>query len=184
MTGLMESHCIPFRVIPHTTKLFATFLEDFSRVSSYYAHAPTSAGIEAAAREVPAAAAMRRSVVEILREQNRRFAPGNKLDSATTKNLDRLASGAVAIVTGQQGGLFSGPVFSLYKALSTIRCAEQTTARGIDAVPIFWLATEDHDLAEVNHTFWNTRNGLARYELPAKGEDTGRHVGEGVLGDR
>ncbi|HEY4710294.1 MAG TPA: bacillithiol biosynthesis cysteine-adding enzyme BshC [Candidatus Acidoferrales bacterium] len=183
MTGLMESHCIPFREIPHTTKLFATFLEDFSRVSSYYAHPPTSGGIEAAAREVPADAVLRRSVVEILREQNCRFAPGNKLDSATSKNLDRLASGAVAIVTGQQVGLFSGPVFSLYKALSTIRCAEQTTGRGIDAVPIFWLATEDHDLAEVNHTFWNTRNGLARYELPAKAEDTGRHVGEVALGD-
>ncbi|HXO43855.1 MAG TPA: bacillithiol biosynthesis cysteine-adding enzyme BshC [Candidatus Cybelea sp.] len=184
MTGLMESHCIPFREIPHTTRLFSTFLEDFPRVSSYYAHPPTSAGIDAAAREVPADAAMRRSVVEILREQNCRFAPGNKLDSATAKNLDRLAAGAVAIVTGQQVGLFSGPVFSFYKALSTIRCAEQTTGRGIDAVPIFWLATEDHDLAEVNHSFWNTRNGLVRYELPAKTEDTGRHVGEVVLGDR
>ena len=38
----------------------------------------------------------------------------------------------------------------------------------------FWLATEDHDLAEVNHAFWNTRNGLARYELPAIENDAGR----------
>lgn len=184
MAALMESHCIPFREIPHTTKLFATFLEDFARVSSYYVHPPTSAGIDAAAREVPLDAPARRSVVALLREQNCGFAPGNKLDSATAMNLDRLASGAVAIVTGQQVGLFSGPVFSFYKALSTIRCAEQTTGRGIDAVPIFWLATEDHDLAEVSHSSWNTRNGLARYELPAKDEDLGRHVGEIVLGDR
>lgn len=183
MTALMESHCIPFREIPHTTKLFATFLEDFTHLSSFYAHPPTSGGIDAAAHEVPLDAAMRRSVVEILREQNCRFAPGSKLDSATAMNLDRLASGAIAIVTGQQVGLFSGPVFSFYKALSTIRCAEQTTGRGVDAVAIFWLATEDHDLAEVNHSFWNTRNGLARYELPAKVQDTGRHVGEVVLGD-
>jgi bacillithiol synthase len=183
MTAWMESHCIPFREIPHTTKLFTTFLEDFTRLSSYYGHPPTSAGIAQAASEVPLDAQMRQSVVEILREQNSRFAPGNKLDGATAKNLDRLASGAVAIVTGQQVGLFSGPAFSFYKALSTIRCAEQTTGRGIDAVPIFWLATEDHDLAEVNHSFWNTRDGLARYELPAKDQDAGRHVGEVVLGD-
>ena len=112
---------------------------------------------------------VRRGVVEILREQNRRFAPGNQIDSATARNLDRLAAGAVAIVTGQQVGLFSGPAFSFYKALSAVRCAEEATARGTDAVPIFWLATEDHDLAEVNHCFWNTRNGLARYELPREG---------------
>jgi bacillithiol synthase len=179
----MESHCIPFREIPHTTKLFSSFLEDFSRVSSFYAHPPTAAGIDAAAREVRLDAATRRSVVEILREQNCRFAPGNQLDSATARNLERLAAGAVAIVTGQQVGLFSGPAYTFYKALSAVRCAVETTSRGTNAVPIFWLATEDHDLAEVNHSFWNTRNGLARYELPARPEDAGRHVGEVVLGD-
>jgi bacillithiol synthase len=183
MTASMESQCIPFREIPHTTNLFASFLEDFARVSSFYAHPPTAAGIDAAAREVRLDSAVRRSVAEILREQNCRFAPENKLDPATACNLDRLAAGAVAIVTGQQVGLFSGPAFTFYKALSAVRCADDTTRRGADAVPIFWLATEDHDLAEVNHSFWNTRNGLARYELPAKGADAGRHVGEVVLGD-
>jgi len=179
----MESHCIPFREIPHTTKLFSAFLEDFSSVSSYYSHPPTAAGIDAAAREVRLDVAMRRSVVEVLREQNKCFASGGNLDSATAGNLDRLAAEAVAIVTGQQVGLFSGPAYTFYKALSIVRCAEETTRRGIDAVPIFWLATEDHDLAEVNHSFWNTRNGLARYELSAKDAHAGRHVGEVVLGD-
>jgi bacillithiol synthase len=179
----MESHCIPFREIPHTTKLFSAFLEDFSRVQSFYAHPPSPAGIDAAAREVKLDAATRKSVVEILREQNCRFAPANQLDAATARNLDRLAAGAVAIVTGQQVGLFSGPAYTFYKALSAVRCAEETTRRGIDAVPIFWLATEDHDIAEINHTFWNTRDGLARYELPAKPENTGSHVGEVLLGE-
>jgi bacillithiol biosynthesis cysteine-adding enzyme BshC len=183
MTASMESHCIPFREIPHTAKLFSSFLEDFSRVSSYYAHPPTAAGIDAAAHEVCLDSATRRSVVEILREQNQRFAAGSKLDSAITHNLERLAASAVAIVTGQQVGLFSGPAYTFYKALSTVRCAEETTRRGTDAVPIFWLATEDHDLAEVNHSFWNTRNGVARYELPANEKDAGRHVGEVVFGD-
>jgi bacillithiol synthase len=183
MTVSMESHCIPFREIPHTTKLFSSFLDVFSRVSAFYSHRPTAAGIDAAAREVRLDSAMRQTVVEVLREQNCRFAPGNQLDPATARNLDRLAAGAVAIVTGQQVGLFSGPAFSFYKALSAVRCAEETTARGTSAVPIFWLATEDHDLAEVNHAFWNTRNGLARYELPAKPEDVGRHVGEVLLGE-
>ncbi|MGA8366242.1 MAG: bacillithiol biosynthesis cysteine-adding enzyme BshC, partial [Candidatus Acidiferrales bacterium] len=114
-------------------------------------------------------------------EQNQRFARAGQLDSAAARNLDRLAAGAVAIVTGQQVGLFSGPAFSFYKALSIVRCAEETTRRGIEAVPIFWLATEDHDLAEVNHSFWITRSGLARYELSTNERDAGRRVGEIAL---
>jgi bacillithiol biosynthesis cysteine-adding enzyme BshC len=53
------------------------------------------------------------------------------------------------VVTGQQGGLFSGPAFTLYKALTAVRLAQSLTEQGLPCVPIFWLATEDHDLAEV-----------------------------------
>ena len=183
MSSQMESHCISFREVPHTTKLFSSFLEDFGQVSKYYAHPPTAAGIDAAAREVRLDPAVRKVVVEVLREQNARFAPRNEIDSATAQNLDRLAAGAVAIVTGQQAGLFSGPAYTFYKAITAVRVAEETTRRGIDAVPIFWLATEDHDLAEVNHSTWVTRNGLARYDLPARDEDAAKRVGEVVLGD-
>jgi bacillithiol biosynthesis cysteine-adding enzyme BshC len=182
MISSMESQCLSFREIPQTTKLFSSFLEDFSAVSRYYAHPPSAEGVLAAARQVKLDPGVRRTVVEVLREQNARFARGGALDSAIAKNLDRLASGAVAIVTGQQVGLFSGPAYSIYKALSAIRVAEETTRRGIEAVPIFWLATEDHDLAEVNHSFWNTRNGLARYDLPENEADTGHRVGEILLG--
>ncbi|MFY9691046.1 MAG: bacillithiol biosynthesis cysteine-adding enzyme BshC [Candidatus Acidiferrales bacterium] len=178
-----DSHCISFRDVPHTTKLFSSFLEDFSQVSKYYAHPPTAAGIDAAAHEVRLDPGVRKAVVEVLREQNARFVAGNEIDSATVRNLDRLAAGAVAIVTGQQVGLFSGPAYTFYKAISAVRVAEETTSRGIDAVPIFWLATEDHDLAEVNHSTWVTRNGLARYDLPALDADTGKRVGEVALGE-
>ena len=181
MTASMQSHRIPYREIPHTARLYTAFLDDFSRVSSFYAHPPTVAGVDAAARVVKPDSGLRRSVVEILREQNQRFAPHGKLDPATARNLERLAGGAVAIVTGQQAGLFSGPAYTIYKALSTVRIAGETTRRGIDAVPLFWMATEDHDLAEVHQTFWNTRNGLLRFELPL--DDSGRRVGEIGLGD-
>ena len=184
MTPAMESPCIPFREIPHTTALFTAFLDEFQRVSGYYAHPPTEAGIDAAARNVKHDPAVRQSVVEVLREQNRVFSTGStdRADEATERNLTRLANGAVAIVTGQQVGLFTGPAYSFYKAISAVRCAEEATRRGIDAVPVFWLATEDHDLVEVNHSIWNTRAGIARYELPPKAEDAGRRVGEVKLG--
>jgi len=176
----MESHCISFREIPHTTKLLSAFLEDFQNVAAYYAHPPTAQGIASAAGEVRLDPAARQSVVEILREQNRRLAPGQELSPEVSRNLDRLAAGAHAIVTGQQVGLFSGPAYTFYKAASAARVAAEL---GIDAVPIFWLATEDHDIAEVNNSSWVTRDGLARYELPAASGDAGRYVGQVRLGD-
>jgi bacillithiol synthase len=178
MISSMESHCLPFREIPQTSELFSAFLEQFDRVSSYYAHPPTAQGIVGAAREVRLDPETRRGVVEVLREQNARFGAG---DDARA-NLDRLAAGALAIVTGQQVGLFSGPLYSFYKAVSAIRVADEATRLGVDAVPIFWLATEDHDLAEVNQSFWRTRSGVARYELPQSSENEGKRVGEIVFG--
>ena len=61
---------------------------------------------------------------------------------------------------GQQVGLFGGPLFSIFKALTAVKLAEQATAAGVDCVPIFWLATEDHDLAEVNHVALASEHGL------------------------
>ena len=61
--------------------------------------------------------------------------------------------GAFVVVTGQQVGLFSGPAFTIYKALTAIRLAQWLSAEGLPSVPAFWLATEDHDLEEVAGTF-------------------------------
>ena len=153
MTSSMQSQALPLSKLPQTSKLFATFLDDFSRVTAYYDHPPTLEGVRASAGKVTLDPETRQQVVKILREQNARFAPGRAVNTATVRNLDRLAAGAVAIVTGQQVGLFSGPSYSVYKALSALRWADALTKEGVEAVPVFWLATEDHDLAEVNHNF-------------------------------
>ena len=121
---------------------------------------------------------VRKGVVEVLREQNQGFGAG--LD--TFASLDRLTNGAAAIVTGQQVGLFTRASYSFYKAISAARFAEEVSRKGVEAVPIFWLATEDHDLAEINHAEWNTENGLARFEMPETEAESGRRVGEVKLG--
>jgi bacillithiol biosynthesis cysteine-adding enzyme BshC len=89
----------------------------------------------------------RMRVAAILERQNRAFGSGEK----SFANLERLRAGACTVVTGQQVGLFGGPLFSILKALTAARLAEEATSRGTDCVPVFWLATDDHDLAEVNH---------------------------------
>jgi len=72
--------------------------------------------------------------------------------------------GTVAVVTGQQVGLFSGPAYTIYKALTAARLARKLTESGTPAVPIFWLATEDHDFAEVSKS-WVFDAGQSPVEL-------------------
>lgn len=175
----MESDCLRFSEVPQTTKLFASYTEDFSKVRSFYGPAPDEAGVRAAAKEVRLDAGTRSAVVEVLRAQNRTLGS----DAAVERNIERLANGAVAIVTGQQVSLFSGPSYSIYKALDAIRWAKRLTRSGIDAVPVFWMATEDHDLAEVNQAFFGERYGIARLELLLPEEAAGRSVGRISLGD-
>ncbi len=174
----MKCKCLPANAVPHVTPFYAAYLEDFPRVSQFFRHPPSVAGIQAAAREVALRGDVRRSVAEVLREQNRRFGSG----PAVFQNIDRLAGGAAAIVTGQQVGLFTGPSYTIYKALAALRVAEEITAGGLPAVPLFSLGSEDHDLAEVNHCFWSAREGLQRLELPLPGAEN-RSVGALRLGE-
>ncbi len=169
----MEPQCLCLSELPHTTKIFASFLNDFSRVAAFYQHEPTESGVAAAAREARIQPDVLSEVVAILRVQNRALGSG----AATEANLNRLSNGAVAIVTGQQVGLFGSPAYAFYKALDAIHWSELLTKKGIDAVPVFWLATEDHDLAEVNHSSWLTRTGLVKFEAETPTGAMGRPVG-------
>ncbi|HLJ49297.1 MAG TPA: bacillithiol biosynthesis cysteine-adding enzyme BshC [Bryobacteraceae bacterium] len=140
----MENGCLRHTEIPHTSKLFSDFQYHYDRVSGFYAHAPGDlTSFRAAAREIQFPAERRAALVQALRKRN-----------ANNPSLDLLAQeGTVAVVTGQQVGLFSGPAYTIHKAVTAVRLARRLTEEGIPAVPVFWLATEDHDLAEINHAY-------------------------------
>ena len=145
----VKSQCLPFSQIPHTTRLFADFLYDFPKVQQFYPRPPyIHEWLKDETSALRYDSGRRERVAAILERQNKTWNASLK----TQESIARLRAGAYAIVTGQQVGLFGGPLFSIFKALSAIKVAEEATASGVDCVPIFWLATEDHDLAEVNHT--------------------------------
>jgi bacillithiol synthase len=88
--------------------------------------------------------------------------------------LERLAQpGASAVTSGQQPGLFTGPLYTIYKALSTAglaRLLERQWQRPV--VPVFWVAGDDHDFAEASHASWITNDGSVRSaELPPRSPD-------------
>ena len=150
----MKPECLPFSQIPHTTRLFADFLFDYTKVQQFYPRSPRfTEWIKNEARPksetVPYDSDRRQRVSDILERQNRSWDASAK----TLENIARLRAGASVVVTGQQVGLFGGPLFSLFKAVTAVKLADLATQAGSDCVPVFWLATEDHDLAEVNHVF-------------------------------
>ncbi len=173
----MDCRALAFRQLPHQPKLFLEYLDHFEKVKSFYFHPPAMAAVTRAARKLDYPGGRRAEVTSILRRQNIDLGAG----AETLSNLDRLEEGAVAVVSGQQVGMFSGPAYSVYKALTAVQIAEELTRDGIPAVPIFWMATEDHDLDEIRHATWFEQGKLIRFELPLIAE-TGRPVGRIPLG--
>jgi bacillithiol biosynthesis cysteine-adding enzyme BshC len=155
----VKAQCLPFTQIPHTTRLFTDFLAYSPSVQPFYPHSPHfSEWSKAQASALRYDPSRRERVSAILERQNKSW----DASPQTMANLSRLRAGAAAIVTGQQVGLFGGPMFSIYKALTAVKLAAEATAAGIDTVPVFWLATSDHDLAEVNHVSIPGPDGLLR----------------------
>lgn len=174
----MDCRALAFHQLPHQPKLFLEYLDHFEKVKSFYAHPATLQAVTRAARKMDYPSDRRTEVARILREQNAVFGAG----AETNSNLERLESGAIAVVTGQQVALFGGPAYSIYKALTAIQIAEELTRSGIEAVPVFWMATEDHDLDEVRHVSWFESGKLLRFELPVAA-DVGKPVGRISLGN-
>lgn len=139
-----------------------------------------SALVDGALARPPSAA-----VLSVLDEQQRRLPPS----AAREAHLAALREGAALVVTGQQVGLFLGPLYTIYKAATAVRLAQQLTQEtGHPCAPLFWLQTEDHDRAEVDHCFLPGADGgppkrvaLADDGLPAGVPLAHRRLGDSVL---
>src|SRR5271166_2681375 len=146
--------CISFSSIPHTTRIFSDFLSYSPQIFKFFPTPPDAAHVAAFAKSVPRDGNREARVAGALEKQNRAWGASEP----TLRNLERLREGAFAVVTGQQVGLFGGPLMSLFKIASALALAQQVQQAGIDCVPVFWLATEDHDLDEVNQALFLTHD--------------------------
>ncbi|HJU92660.1 MAG TPA: bacillithiol biosynthesis cysteine-adding enzyme BshC [Pyrinomonadaceae bacterium] len=139
---------LPFEKIPHQSRLFLDYLKDPVALRRFYPSAvqfhhelPQRVPEVLAAYQVD-----RNKVCDALAAMNRRWGAGN----ATLENIGLLGEeDCIAIVSGQQAGLFTGPLYTVYKAISAVKLAGCLRQRNTKAVPVFWIAAEDHDFAEV-----------------------------------
>ena len=80
--------------------------------------------------------------------------------------LERAAASGIAVTTGQQPGLFGGPLYTWWKAITAVAVADRLeTLTGLPVVPIFWAATDDSDFAEASYTIVSTAEGAERIQI-------------------
>jgi len=145
---LTLADCQPAAVAPGLTRLFSDFCANSAALRPFYGFEPFDPGWQLR----PALPAHWSALVDILAAQN----------PSATASISALRSGAGAVLTGQQVGLFGGPLFVPFKAATALGRARRATQSGRPHVTIFWLATEDHDFAEINHVSFPVRRELRK----------------------
>lgn len=155
----MSAECYPIAVLPHVSALYRDYLAmgesaPGSPVRGWFGGEPFSGSWMQGSVSGGTGAA---GLAAALDRQSRKFGAG----TAALRNIQKLGNGARAVVTGQQVGLLGGPLLTLLKAATAIaRVREATSVTGVEHVPVFWLATEDHDLAEVDQVSLLTKTGV------------------------
>ena len=143
----MKAQCLPFRQIPHTTPLFTDFLSWTPSIQPFYSRSPhfcqwlndeSISGSYDSSR--------RSRVADVLERQNRAW----NASPVTLENIARLRAGAAAVVTGQQVGLFGGPLFSLQGA-EYGEAGARSNRRWTRLCSGFLAGHHDHDLDEISH---------------------------------
>ena len=169
---------ISYERVPHSSRLFLDYVHHFGRVAEFYTAPPFElSSYQDLAGQIRTTAGSRETLCDILTRQNAKF----DSPAAVLENINRLRDhNTFAVVTGQQIGLFSGPAFTLYKALTAVRLAQWLSENGLPSVPVFWLATEDHDFAEVSQTTVLDEN-YALIPLASAGERPALHSPVGAV---
>jgi bacillithiol synthase len=173
----LKVEAVPFESIPHQSRLFLDYLQDPTALRRFY---PSAIRFHHELPErVPEVLAAyktdRTALCDALEDMNRGWGATNE----TLANIARLRDpSSVAVVSGQQAGLFTGPLYTIYKALTAVKLAGCLAQRGTSAVPVFWMATEDHDFAEVaSAQFIGCDCRLASVEVPAALHSADKPVG-------
>jgi bacillithiol synthase len=157
----MSIECFPITVLPNVSQLYCDYLAmadsaDDAPVRRWYGSEPF-AGKWMRSGLAATDAKRRDALAGLLERQAEEFGAGE----AAKANIAKLRAGARAVVTGQQVVLFGGPLLTILKAATTVaRAREATAATGVDHVPVFWLATEDHDLEEVDQVSLLTKTSV------------------------
>ncbi len=179
LTCYMEADCIPFRETGYFSALICDYLDQLPALKPFYNHFPDldvfEKQIVEKGKHYPQT--HRNILAEALSEQYSDIT----LSKKTKENLGLLKEeNTFTIVTGHQLNLFSGPLYFLYKIISAINLAKKLKKKYSEHnfVPVYWMASEDHDFEEINYfnfkgkkLKWNREDGGAVGRMPTEGLD-------------
>ncbi len=145
----------------HLPRLAEDYIYAFDKVQEFYnGDFRDPAAFERQAERSRLRPIVREDLAAVLTEQNRSYGCGTETLDAIGKFVGDKAG---AVVTGQQVGLFSGPLYTIHKAMTAIKLADALERRGLGSmVPVFWMASDDHDLAEIDHIALMDRDNKLR----------------------
>ncbi|MDQ3111619.1 MAG: bacillithiol biosynthesis cysteine-adding enzyme BshC [Bacteroidota bacterium] len=138
---------IPFSATHQFSELFLDYVSGNKKLESFYTFPANDEGYPAAADQLKYDETIRKDVVAAIREQY--IQTGISIDESLIKKLEM--PGAMTVCTGHQLCLFTGPLYFIFKIITTIRVAEEQSKKtGKTIVPVYWMATEDHDFDEIS----------------------------------
>ncbi|WP_190808285.1 bacillithiol biosynthesis cysteine-adding enzyme BshC [Flagellimonas sp. S3867] len=164
----MEVDCIPFKETGYFSKLICDYLDQEKGLSPFFNRFPDIKNFKDQIEEKEShfPETFRPILVNALKEQHQNV----KISEATANNIALLGNKkAFTVVTGHQLNLFTGPLYFLYKIISTINLTRQLKEAypTYDFVPVYWMATEDHDFEEIN--YFNFRGKKVQWNRDAAG---------------
>jgi len=174
----MPTDCISYQKSGYFSKLIVDYLDEKPEIQSLYHRFPTLENFASQIDEKAKNYSLenRLIVTEALKNQNQNF----PISELTQTNIELLKlENTFTITTGHQLNLFTGPAYFLYKIASTINLCKQlkVTYSEYNFVPVYWMATEDHDFEEINH--FNLKDKKIKWERESSGP-VGRLSTEGL----
>ena len=150
----MEAHCIPFSETGYFSKIVDDYLSESEYLKSFYELYPTLKNFKKAVQSKCFPEVNRIVLADRLTSQYSNDKVNLKEEGRVAKNINLLKQNETyTITTGHQLCLFTGPLYFIYKIVSAIKLCEslKKDSPDINFIPVYWMATEDHDFAEVNH---------------------------------
>ncbi len=170
MNETLSADCYPVTLLPGMSRFYLDYCGGNDGLRVFNAALP----LDCAWQRRPHLPAHWPELVRLLREQN----PSPEAAPA----LNALAHGAGTVVTGQQVALFGGPLFTPFKMATAVARARQANSLGHPHAAIFWLASADHDFAEIDHVVFPAGRELAKLVYP-RAPDAPLPVGRVQLDD-
>jgi len=150
----MEAACIDYKDTGYFSHTVTDYIDDVAALRPFYSQRPDLDGFNELLKNKKVAAD-RTILVDVLKEQY--GAEYNDLPAfePVAKNISSLAlPNTYTVTTGHQLNIFGGPLYFIFKIVTAIKLSQQLKQRfpGKNFVPVYWMASEDHDFAEINYT--------------------------------